>query len=261
MQHNDQHAVPVSERNQHNSSVARSAIGITVNKLDLTLGSQCLFTDFNINLPAGLWSCILGQSGAGKTSLLRLIAGLLKPDKGSITSSDGSDLQGQITYMSQDDGLLPWLSVIDNIQLGHRLRGTRSDGTYQKALGLLQRLQLDTRASDLPATLSGGMRQRVALLRTLMEDKPVVLMDEPFSRLDAITRVELQDIAVELLQHRTVVLVTHDPLEAARLGHQLIVLSQHDPSKPTILQPDSASPRAVDDEQTLLWQQRIWQAL
>ena len=94
-----------------------------------------------------------------------------------------------------------------------------------------------------------------------MEDKPVVLMDEPFSRLDAITRVELQDIAVELLQHRTVVLVTHDPLEAARLGHQLIVLSQHDPSKPTILQPDSASPRAVDDEQTLLWQQRIWQAL
>lgn len=170
-------------------------------------------------------------------------------------------LSRQIAYMSQDDGLLPWLSVIENIQLGHRLRGTRSAVTRQQALSLLERVQLDNRADDLPVTLSGGMRQRVALLRTLMENKPVVLMDEPFSRLDAITRIELQDIAVELLRRRTVVLVTHDPLEAARLGHQLIILSPHNRSAPTILYPDSLTPRAVADAQALLWQQQIWQAL
>ena len=136
--------------------------------------------------------------------------------------------------MAQQDLLLPWLGALDNVLLGYRLRGvSRAELKRLRERGreLLDRVGLGGREGDLPATLSGGMRQRVALARTLMEDRPVVLMDEPFSALDAITRFRLQDLAAEMLAGRTVLLVTHSPSEAVRLGHRLYVLSGQ-PARP-----------------------------
>ena len=114
--------------------------------------------------------------------------------------------------MAQSDLLLPWLGALDNVLLGRRLRGER--GGRRAARALLAEMGLAGSESLRPAALSGGMRQRVALARTLFEDRPIVLMDEPFAALDAITRTRLQDLAVARLGGRTVLLVTHDPLEA-----------------------------------------------
>ncbi len=133
--------------------------------------------------------------------------------------------------MSQKDLLLPWLSVLENVRLGARLRGETSD-TTPRALSLLKAAGLATRANDRPDTLSGGMRQRAALARTLMEDRPVVLMDEPFSAVDPLTRLGLQDLAARMLAGRTVIFVTHDPMEALRLGYRVLVLNGN-PATPT----------------------------
>jgi putative hydroxymethylpyrimidine transport system ATP-binding protein len=125
--------------------------------------------------------------------------------------------------MAQQDLLLPWLTVLDNVTLGSRLRGEKPD--FGRAHRLLAQVGLAGWANVRPAALSGGMSQRVALARTLMEDRPIVLMDEPFSAVDALTRLRLQTLAATLLGHRTVLLVTHDPIEALRLGHHVLIMS------------------------------------
>ena len=114
-----------------------------------------------------------------------------------INCSDNKPINGRTSYMAQDDLLLPWLNVLDNILLGFKLRSEQADTS--KARDLIEMVGLSSCIEDLPDKLSGGMRQRVALIRTIMENRPVVLMDEPFSSLDAITRVRMQDIASELL--------------------------------------------------------------
>ena len=129
----------------------------------------------------------------------------------------------RLAWMGQQDNLLPWLTVLGNVGLGARLRGEPLD--RDRAEALLARVGLIPQRDQRPATLSGGQRQRAALARTLMEDRPVVLMDEPFSALDAITRARLQVLAAQLLAGRTVLLVTHDPLEALRLGHRIHVMA------------------------------------
>jgi len=170
----------------------------------------------SFDMPAGRTTCLLGRSGVGKTSLLRHLAGLL-PDTARAAP---------LAYMAQQDRLLPWLSVLDNVLLGYRLRGDDAArrAAEPRARALLAEVGLGNRLSALPRTLSGGMRQRAALARTLCEDRPVILMDEPFAHLDAVTRLDLQDLAVRLLAGRTAVLVTHDPLEALRVGHEVRVL-------------------------------------
>ena len=207
------------------------------------------FSNLSLNLVAGQWTCLVGPSGCGKTSLLRLIAGLIDQQHkvtGSITCSDGQGLQNRIAYMAQQDLLLPWLNVIDNVCLKTRLLdGKVSSETREKASDLLAQLNLSDINNKLPDQLSGGMRQRVALARTLMQDTPIVLMDEPFSALDAVNRYKLQNLAVEVLKDRTVLLITHDPQEALRLSDQLCLFS----SEHTLLdlnKPDSPIPRAVD---------------
>ena len=125
--------------------------------------------------------------------------------------------------MAQQDLLMPWLSVLDNVLLGARLRGERPDQTL--AHDRLAQVGLVDHADKLPPTLSGGQRQRVALARTLMENCAVVLLDEPFSALDALTRAQMQELTAELLRGCTVLLVTHDPNEAARLGHKILIMT------------------------------------
>lgn len=203
-----------------------SAPTVRLHAASLDYAGAPVFAALDLTLPAGQTTCLLGPSGVGKTSLLHLVAGLLPGAVGEAVDEQGRTVQGRVAYLAQHDLLLPWLSALDNVLLGGRLRGEAVlPEAAHRARELLARVGLTGREGDRPGTLSGGMRQRVALARTLMEDRPIVLMDEPFSSLDAITRYDLQGLAAECLAGRTVLLVTHDPLEALRLGHRVLVMA------------------------------------
>lgn len=220
-------------------------LGIIAEGLSLEYDRKIIFDNLSFQIPAGKFTGLLGASGIGKTSLLRIIAGLIKPHKGTVLGTDGNSLDRKIAYMGQQDLLFPWLSVLDNVCLGSKLRHKTKD--IDKAMHLLDRVGLQDAAHKLPHALSGGMRQRTAIARTLYEDRPVVLMDEPFSALDAVTRANIQELAVDLLQTKTVLLITHDPAEAARLCHQILLL-KNQPAK--LLDPiivEGIPPRNFDD--------------
>jgi putative hydroxymethylpyrimidine transport system ATP-binding protein len=233
--------------------------GLRIDGLRLTYAAQVIFTDLHVQIPGGRFTALLGPSGVGKTTLLRLAAGLDQPEAGAISADDGRALAGRVAYMGQQDLLLPWLSVLANVTLGARLRGEPADN--RRALSLLADVGLADRVDDLPGTLSGGMRQRAALARTLYEDRPVVLMDEPFSALDALTRARVQDLAANLLRGRTVLLVTHDPAEACRLAHLLLVLSGSPARLEAPISVPGTPPRPVDDDDMLHAQGRLMRTL
>ena len=187
------------------------------------LGGRPVLGACELRFGAGQVTALLGPSGVGKSTLLRLLAGLMPLPAGArILPGDGGTLAGRIAWMGQQDLLMPWLDLRGNVALGARLRGQKPD--LARADALIQSVGLAGREKARPAELSGGMRQRAALARTLMEDRPFVLMDEPFSAVDAPTRHRLQGLASGLLAGRTVLLVTHDPLEALRMAHRVLVL-------------------------------------
>lgn len=209
----------------------------------------------DLHLPGGQWTCLLGRSGVGKSTLLRLILGLRTGGHftGAFQATDGAALDGRISYMAQSDLLLPWLSVLDNVCVGARLRGDVTNVAV--ARDLVQRVGLSDYADQKPATLSGGMRQRAALARTLFEARPIVFLDEPFSALDAGTRADMQELAAEVLQGCTVLLVTHDPAEAARLADQITVMSAQQTQNWPV--PPTKALRAVNAPDTLACQIKL----
>lgn len=184
------------------------------------VSGQALFPPIRLELRPGEWTSLLGPSGVGKSTLLRLIANL--PIGGSLIGR--VENRQPVALMAQDPGLLPWLTVRQNAALGARLRGQAADA--RRLDSILDRTGLADHAAKYPAALSGGQRQRVALARTLMEDRPLVLLDEPFSALDARMRLAMQDLAAGLLKGRTVLMVTHDPAEAARLSDRICLLTE-----------------------------------
>jgi len=198
-----------------------------------------------IEFPQSRFSCLLGPSGIGKSTLLRYIAGLSGPEilSGTISTSDGRPLNDRIGWLPQEPLLLPWLSVLDNVCIGARLRRQRTTTLNERAKEILTQVGLGSELNRFPAELSRGMQSRTALARTLLEDKPVVLMDEPFAAIDAITRNSLQSLATESLAGRTVILVTHDPYEALRVGHRIHVLSGQPADVTDALIPPGQPPR------------------
>lgn len=216
-------------------------------------GGRALFAPVRLELAAGRWTALLGPSGAGKSTLLRLLAGL--PVAGRFEGRVYSPFP--VALMAQDAALLPWLTLRGNVGLGARLRGEAVD--RQRIDALLDAVGLAARADSYPLALSGGQMQRVALARTLAEDRPVVLLDEPFSALDPRTRLAMQDLAVRLLAGRTVLMVTHDPAEALRVADRVLLLGRDGLEEVAV--PTGAVPRGPADPGLLACQGALLQRL
>ena len=173
---------------------------------------------------------IVGPSGCGKSTLLSAVAGLIQPDEGTIAIGDASTPKERLrrcALMPQRDLLLPWRTAIDNAAIALENRGVRKREARERARPLFERFGLAKFEERTPAELSGGMRQRVAFLRTLMAEKDILLLDEPFGALDSITRSSMQEWLLAALRQepRTVVLVTHDVDEALLLTQRVMVMS------------------------------------
>jgi len=196
---------------------------IRIDRLGKRFGAGPLvLDDVNLSIETGEFVCLLGASGCGKSTLLNLIAGLDRPTTGSIdVPNEGA------AVMFQESALMPWLTARQNVELALRLRGVARTARRAEALELLDVVNLADAAEKRPHELSGGMRQRVALARALAQDRPVLLMDEPFAALDAITRDLLHEELERVWRRtgRTIVFVTHNVREAARLGQRVVLLS------------------------------------
>ena len=202
--------------------VAATAPAVRIEGVSKRFGAgPVVLDDITLDFTPGEFVCLLGASGCGKSTLLNLIAGLDRPNAGRIEApAEGS------AVMFQESALMPWLTARRNVELALRLRGVSRARRRDEALALLDTVNLADAADKRPHELSGGMRQRVALARALAQDRPVLLMDEPFAALDAITR----DLLHEELERvwratgRTIVFVTHNVGEAVRLGERIVLL-------------------------------------
>jgi len=192
---------------------------------------------------------LVGPSGCGKSTLLELVCGLQEQSDGTIAVQGAEDARGRLAhcvYMPQRDSLLPWYSALDNAALALRNRGTRKAAAREEVAALFERFGLGGFEASSPTELSGGMRQRVAFLRTLVAGKPLLALDEPFAALDAITRAEMQEWLAGALQSnpRTVLLVSHDVEEALYLCDRVLVLSPR-PAR-VVAELATPNPRAPD---------------
>lgn len=199
---------------------------------------------------------VVGPSGCGKSTLLELICRLQQPDAGSVDGAPAA-------LMPQRDLLLPWLSAIDNAALALRARGVDRATARAQAQPWLKRFGLEGFERARPAELSGGMRQRVAFLRTLLAGKPVLALDEPFARLDAITRTEMQGWLSQVLEDepRTVVLVTHDVEEAVVLADRVVVMAPRPGRVVAEIEVALSRPRQATDLPVVELRERAMRAL
>jgi NitT/TauT family transport system ATP-binding protein len=199
---------------------------------------------------------VVGPSGCGKTTLLELICGLQRPDEGTVVSAPAA-------LMPQRDLLLPWLSAVDNAALALRARGIGRAEARAAAAPWLERFGLAGFERTRPAQLSGGMRQRVSFLRSLLAGKPVLALDEPFAALDALTRAEMQSWLAHVLatEPRTVVLVTHDVEEAVLLGDRVLVMSPRPGRVVAEVPVPLARPRRRTDAEVVALRERVLETL
>jgi sulfonate transport system ATP-binding protein len=197
----------------------------------------------SLELARGEFVCLVGVSGCGKSTLLSLVAGLEQPTAGTI-ELDGS----RPALMFQDAALFPWLTAAGNVELALRLRGVDGPGRRERARELLSLVRLEGFAGKRPHELSGGMKQRVALARALAQDADLLLMDEPFGALDAITRDLLHTELEQVWRDRnlTVLFVTHNAREAVRLGDRVVVLSSRPGRVAAEVQVNLPRPRRIE---------------
>ncbi len=236
------------EANRTVAGVAAGA-GISIAGLEHAYGELRTLERLDVELAPGGVLGLVGPSGCGKSTLLELICGLREPSAGSVTVGGGAaaaERLARCAFMPQRDLLLPWYSALDNAALAPRNQGESKTAARRRAAALFERFGLGGFEAASPAELSGGMRQRVAFLRTLLAGKPVLALDEPFAALDAITRAEMQQWLAQALatEPRTVVLVSHDVEEALYLCDRVAVLSAR-PGR-IVAELTAPSPRAAD---------------
>lgn len=190
------------------------------------LGDTDILEDITLDVAQGEFVSILGPSGAGKSTIFRLLTGAVRQTAGTITCNSGPGAQA-FAFMPQRDALMPWRRIIDNLTLGLEVQGMARAQARAKVMPLLEDFGLTGFETKYPAQLSGGMRQRAALLRTVVQDRPVQLLDEPFGALDALTRTQMQRWFERRWQvaRWTTLLVTHDVREAVALSDRIYVMS------------------------------------
>ena len=197
---------------------------LLLNGVTKRYGDKTILNALDLHIPAGQFVAVVGRSGGGKSTLLRLLAGLEAPNGGEILAGTKplANIQDDTRMMFQDARLLPWKTVIDNVGLG--LKGH----WLEEARQALAAVGLEDRAGDWPAALSGGQKQRVALARALIHRPGLLLLDEPLGALDALTRIEMQDLIVSLWQEHgfTVLLVTHDVSEAVAMADRVLLIEE-----------------------------------
>jgi ABC-type nitrate/sulfonate/bicarbonate transport system ATPase subunit len=232
---------------------ANAAPKLTAREVAVTKGSVRILDGLDLVIEPGSFVALIGPSGAGKSTLLGLLAGLETPDEG-IIEKDGTTLvrPGFVAYMPQSDLLLPWRSVVANVSLGLEATGAPRRAARKEALAALERFGLEEFAPVSPTALSGGMRSRVALLRTALLGRDTLLLDEPFGALDALTRRDLQGwlLGVRDELAATIVLVTHDVDEALLLADRVVVLSRRPARVALDLPVDLDRPRTMEMETT-----------
>ncbi|MDQ0207728.1 ABC transporter ATP-binding protein [Alkalicoccobacillus murimartini] len=204
----------------------------------------------SIQIDKGTFVSVVGPSGCGKSTLFNIIAGLTKPSSGDVLVDGRSILNqnGQVGYMLQKDLLLPWRSIIHNIILGLEIKGMNKKSAIAQAMPLLERYGLKGFEHHFPAELSGGMRQRAALLRTFLYDAEIMLLDEPFAALDAQTKGQMQSWLLRMWEdvEKTIMFVTHDIDEALFLSDTIYVLSARPGSVKAVLSVELERPRSRD---------------
>lgn len=214
-------------------------------------GSVTALADVNLDIVEGEFVTMVGPSGCGKSTALNLIVGLQNPTDGEIRyrGTPTKGINREIGYVTQSDNLFPWRSVLENVAFGLEMRGIGSPAERRElAMGLIERVGLGGFENHYRHELSGGMRQRVNIIRTLAYDPQVILLDEPFGPLDAQTRLQLQDQLLTLWSERagiTVVFITHDLTEAIALGDRVVVMSARPGKVREIVPVDLPRPRDI----------------
>lgn len=202
-----------------------SGTPVGINGVSKGYGNRTILNEIDLHIPAGQFVAVVGRSGCGKSTLLRLLAGLEQNTRGELLAGNAplASARDETRLMFQDARLLPWKKVIDNVGLGLRGREWRS-----AAREALSAVGLADRAEEWPAALSGGQKQRVALARALIHRPGLLLLDEPLGALDALTRIEMQDLIASLWQqhHFTVLLVTHDVSEAVMMADRVLLIEE-----------------------------------
>ena len=214
-----------------NTNIPDNSLGrVSLKGVNYSLDSLEILRNIDLSVNSREIVSIIGPSGCGKSSVLNLISGLQSPDSGQIKiegKSDQFDRLNMISYMQQKDLLLPWRTVLDNVILGLEIQGIPKKESRKIAMEQMEKFGLLGFENKYPFTLSGGMKQRAAFLRTILMNRPILLLDEPFSALDALNRMQMQEWVIKLFDglDKTVIFVTHDIDEAIFLSDRIYVMS------------------------------------
>lgn len=221
--------------------------------------------NINMTIEKGSFVSLIGPSGCGKSTLFNIICGLITPDTGSVVI-EGRNVTGQrgvVSYMPQKDLLFPWRTIIDNVILGPVVEGRSKEEAKRQAQELFDVFDLEGFQDSYPATLSGGMRQRAALMRTVLCEKPIMLLDESFGGLDAMTRRNMQSWLLGIWERfeRSILLITHDIEEALFLSDKIYVLTDRPASVGLEVKVELPRPRVVTDRDFIQYKKLLLEAL
>lgn len=236
--------------------------------VQFSYGDRPILPDFDLSVGQGEFISLIGPSGIGKSTLFQLIAGLLQPASGDIrlNGTHTDNRLGKVGYMPQRDLLMPWRTVVENAALPLEIQGVSKKEALEQVRVQLPRYGLSSWADAYPTELSGGMRQRVSFLRALLSGADIMLLDEPFSSLDGITRMEMQEWLLSVWQETgtTMLMITHDIDEAIMLADRVIVLSGQPITRPTELPVTVERPRTLasrNQPEFLALREQIWELL